>query len=79
MLTEPTIDIGRVRGAITFGKDRFMSGAHCSLSFTEGRATLTDRGSTNGTFLRIHGRVPVSHNDLILLGQQIFRLDLGLA
>jgi pSer/pThr/pTyr-binding forkhead associated (FHA) protein len=77
MLSEATVDIGRVHGAITFSKDRFMSGSHCSMSCTEGRATLTDRGSTNGTFLRVHGTVPVSHNDLILLGQQIFRLDLG--
>jgi pSer/pThr/pTyr-binding forkhead associated (FHA) protein len=79
VLSDETIDIGRVRGSITFNKDRFMSGAHCTLAMTEGRATLTDRGSTNGTFLRVHGTVPISHNDLVLLGQQIFRIDLGLA
>jgi len=78
MLSDSTLDIGRVRGAITFEQDRFMSGAHCTLSFAEERATLTDKGSTNGTFLRVQGNVPLSQNDLVLLGQQIFRVDLGL-
>jgi hypothetical protein len=35
---------------------------------------LTDVGSSNGTFLRVRGETTVQNGDLLLLGQQLFRL-----
>ncbi len=77
-LQDQSIDIGRTRGMIVFSEDRFMSGGHCTINFFQDRVTLGDLGSTNGTFLRVQGTVPLSQGDLILLGQKIFRIDLGL-
>ena len=77
LLQEPKVELGRVRGQITFDQDRFMSGKHCALEFAQDRATLTDNTSTNGTFLRVQGTIPLAQGDLILLGQHIFRIDLG--
>ena len=77
LLQEPQAELGRVHGQITFTKDRFMSGRHCLIHFMPNHVTLTDLESTNGTFIRIQGSVPLVQGDLVLLGQQIFRVDLG--
>ena len=77
-LQDPSVQIGRTKGQIIFAEDRFMSGQHCAIALYQDRVTLTDQNSTNGTFLRIQGTVNLTQGDLILLGQKIFRIDLGL-
>ena len=66
--------LGRVKGDIVFDQDRFMSSRHCSLTLSQGQVTLTDQGSTNGTFVRIRQSIIVQDEDLILLGQKIFKV-----
>ena len=66
--------LGRVRGEIIFAQDRFMSSSHCALKRHGNHVTLYDQGSTNGTFIRIRGEVVLQNQDLILLGQKIFRI-----
>lgn len=66
--------LGRVKGEIIFDQDRFMSGQHCTLSCENDQVWLIDKGSTNGSFIRIREQVTLENEDLILLGQKIFRI-----
>jgi len=68
--------LGRERGEITFPDDGFVSGAHCKVVTRDGRFFLQDTGSTNGTYLRVKAEAILSQGDLVLLGQQLFRVDL---
>ncbi|MSP73285.1 MAG: FHA domain-containing protein [Myxococcales bacterium] len=70
-------NIGRERGEITFPEDGFVSGGHCKLSHRTGRYFLTDVDSTNGTYLRVKAEAILSRHDLILLGQQLFKIEIS--
>ena len=56
-----------------FPEDGYVSGLHCRLA---GRAAalLTDLGSSNGTFVRLHEETEVKSGDVLLMGQQLFRV-----
>ena len=66
--------IGRERGDVIFPEDGYVSGLHCRLHHDGSGVVLTDVGSSNGTFLRVRGETSVTNGDLLLLGQQLFRL-----
>lgn len=66
--------IGRERGDVLFPDDGYVSGMHCQLAFDGARVTLTDLGSSNGTFVRISGEVVLPIGEVILVGKQLFRL-----
>jgi pSer/pThr/pTyr-binding forkhead associated (FHA) protein len=62
--------------------DPYCSGRHAELSFADGKFTLTDIGSTNGTFvngvkLEIDAPREVQGNDEITLGRTVFVLMAG--
>ncbi|UJR81774.1 FHA domain-containing protein [Sandaracinus amylolyticus] len=69
------LHLGRERGDILFPDDGYVSGLHCRLHEEGGRMLITDVGSSNGTFLRITGSVPVPSGSLLLMGQQLFRVE----
>lgn len=71
------IYLGRERGDILFPEDGYVSGLHCQISVTGGKITLVDVGSSNGTYVRARGPRTVRHGDFLLLGQQLFRIQLG--
>ncbi len=71
---EHGIHIGRERGDILFPEDGYVSGLHCRLSWENGRAFLTDLGSSNGTFSRLYKERELLNNDVLLMGQQLFRI-----
>lgn len=75
-LRKPEVIIGRERGDIVFPEDGFVSGSHCNVSMRSGRYFLVDLGSSNGTYLRIKGEGLLGGGDLILLGQQLFKIEL---
>lgn len=75
LLSEQT-SIGRERGDINFPHDGYVSGLHAKLSLRGGRVYLQDLGSSNGTFLRVHGERRLTNETFLLLGQQLFRLTL---
>ena len=79
LLAEPEIRLGRDRGELCFPEDGFVSGVHCKLAHRRGRSYLADTGSTNGTYLRISGDGVLGHGDLLLLGQQLFKIELSVA
>lgn len=69
--------LGRERGDINFPDDGYVSGLHARVSLRDGRVFLADLGSSNGTFIKVNGERAVGHESFVLLGQQLFRLNLG--
>jgi pSer/pThr/pTyr-binding forkhead associated (FHA) protein len=69
------LHLGRERGDLIFPEDGYVSGLHARIHSDKGRVYLTDVGSSNGTFLRVHGKQPVRSGDLLLMGQQLFRAE----
>jgi pSer/pThr/pTyr-binding forkhead associated (FHA) protein len=66
--------LGRERGDIIFPDDGYVSGLHCRIHGDAQHVYLTDVGSSNGTFVRLHGQSPVPPGSLLLMGQQLFRV-----
>jgi pSer/pThr/pTyr-binding forkhead associated (FHA) protein len=75
-IPESGVHLGRERGDILFPEDGYVSGLHCRLSWDGQRLFLTDLGSSNGTFLRISGEFEVRSGDVLLMGQQLFRVSI---
>jgi pSer/pThr/pTyr-binding forkhead associated (FHA) protein len=69
------IHIGRERGDILFPEDGYVSGLHCRITAEAGHVYLTDLGSSNGTFGRIGNEREVRPRDVLLMGQQLFRVS----
>jgi pSer/pThr/pTyr-binding forkhead associated (FHA) protein len=69
------IHLGRERGDVIFPEDGYVSGLHCRIHYDGANCVLTDVGSSNGTFLRVKGSRSVVSGDLLLMGQQLFRLQ----
>ncbi|MEB2311540.1 MAG: FHA domain-containing protein [Sorangiineae bacterium] len=77
-LSEKETVIGRESGNIVFTTDPFMSRRHASISQEgEGKYTLRDLGSSNGTYLAIRAEVEIEPGDHLRIGQHLFRLDLA--
>lgn len=79
-LHEGATAIGRSEGQITLPNDTQVSRRHCTISISGGQATVTDDGSTNGTFL--NGQrcqpgmaQPLWAGDTLRLGQGEYRLE----
>ena len=75
---EAGVHLGRERGDILFPEDGYVSGLHCRIRSEGGRVTLTDLGSSNGTFVRITSERELKSGDEILMGQQLFRITIPL-
>ena len=67
--------VGRGTGDVSFPGDGYVSSRHATIVVGEGQLSVKDMGSANGTFVRISGQAPVSSGDLLLVGDQILRID----
>jgi pSer/pThr/pTyr-binding forkhead associated (FHA) protein len=67
--------VGRGSGEVSFPQDGYVSSRHCLLTVADGRIAVKDLGSANGTFAKISGTVPLATGDLLLVGEQILRVD----
>jgi pSer/pThr/pTyr-binding forkhead associated (FHA) protein len=76
-LTRPEVVIGRESGDVVFSDDEFMSRRHVQIAFRNGRGHLEDLGSSNGTFLRLRGPHGLSSGDLIRMGDELLRFEIG--
>jgi pSer/pThr/pTyr-binding forkhead associated (FHA) protein len=75
-IPERGVHCGRERGDILFSEDGYVSGLHCRVAKAQdGKVYLTDVGSSNGTFVRIRGERVLQSGDILLMGQQLFRID----
>ncbi|MCE9580548.1 MAG: FHA domain-containing protein [Deltaproteobacteria bacterium] len=71
-----SVTMGRERGEINFPDDGYVSGLHAKITTRDGRVYLSDLGSSNGTFLKVPGQKELRDESFVLLGQQLFRLNL---
>lgn len=67
---------GRERGNILFPEDGYVSGMHLKLHTKNNKFYLTDMGSSNGTFLKVGEEMRIGDGAFLLMGQQLFRVDL---
>ena len=74
-LEEEEVTIGRETGDIVFKDDGFVSGTHAQVAMSEGKPVLRDLNSSNGTFIRIRGDHRIEDGERVLMGQQLFRLE----
>jgi len=72
-----SVTLGRERGEINFPDDGYVSGLHARVTLRDGRVYLQDLGSSNGTFIKVNGERTIGHESFVLLGQQLFRLNLA--
>jgi pSer/pThr/pTyr-binding forkhead associated (FHA) protein len=70
--------LGRESGDIVFTEDPFLSRRHAAIRYDRDKKkfSLSDLGSSNGTFLQIREEVRLKDGDHFRIGQQLFRLDL---
>ncbi len=76
-IPETGVHLGRERGDVLFPEDGYVSGLHCRLTWENGRLLLTDLGSSNGSFLRLRDETEIKSGDVLLMGQQLFRVAMG--
>ncbi len=69
--------VGRENGDITFPLDGYVSSSHCRIVGDDTGVFLEDRGSSNGTYVRLRPGSLVPYGALILAGQQLLRVDRG--
>jgi pSer/pThr/pTyr-binding forkhead associated (FHA) protein/RNA polymerase subunit RPABC4/transcription elongation factor Spt4 len=70
------VSIGREGNDINFPDDPFISGRHAELRIAGGVLSVTDLGSRNGTFVRVHAERVLKHGDYVFLGQQLLRVEI---
>jgi pSer/pThr/pTyr-binding forkhead associated (FHA) protein len=76
-IPETGLHLGRERGDVLFPEDGYVSGLHCRLSFANGKIYLTDLGSSNGSFVRLMKDTAISSGEILLMGQQLFRITVN--
>jgi len=72
---EESIVLGRERGDILFPEDGYVSATHARIALRENRVYLQDLGSSNGTFVRLEEEREIPPGSLLLMGQQLFRVQ----
>jgi pSer/pThr/pTyr-binding forkhead associated (FHA) protein len=75
-LPETGVQLGRERGDVLFPEDGYVSGLHGRLTYEDGRVYLTDLGSSNGSFIRLGEEAELHSGDVLLMGQQLFRITM---
>jgi pSer/pThr/pTyr-binding forkhead associated (FHA) protein len=62
-------------GDVSFPHDGYVSSKHATIVVADGSLAVKDLGSANGTFVRVNGQAAVTAGDLLLVGEQILRID----
>jgi pSer/pThr/pTyr-binding forkhead associated (FHA) protein len=69
-------DLGRFEGNITLPDDPYLSPRHARIQKRGDRHYLRDLGSVNGIYYRIREPVDLAHGDVVLVGQQVLRVEI---
>lgn len=72
-----SLQLGREGGDLNFPADIYMSGAHCRIEENNGKFTLTDLNSRNGTYVRIKTERELGHGDYLFVGRKLLRVELN--
>jgi pSer/pThr/pTyr-binding forkhead associated (FHA) protein len=75
-IPESGVHLGRERGDVLFPEDGYVSGLHCRIAPVNGQLFVTDLGSSNGSFIRLIAETEVVNGDVLLMGQQLFRVNM---
>ena len=67
--------VGR-NGQVEFPDDEYVSPKHANFFYRNDKLVVRDEGSLNGVYLRIRDTVSLSPGDHLMLGGQVFRVDL---
>jgi pSer/pThr/pTyr-binding forkhead associated (FHA) protein len=70
------LQIGREGGDLNFPGDLYMSASHCKLEDTQGKLTLTDLNSRNGTYVRLKAEKELAHGDYLFIGRKLLRVEI---
>ena len=70
------LTVGRNHCDITFPTDGFVSERHAQLTQEGDHLTLEDLGSRNGTYVRARTATRLLHGDLLVMGDQVLRVEL---
>lgn len=76
-LTRTDIVIGREQGDIVFSDDEFMSRRHARVRMRSGRTEIEDVGSSNGTYLRLRTSHVLAPGEMIRMGDELLRFEIG--
>ena len=76
-LARPEVTLGREQADIVFADDEFLSRRHARVSLQAGRPILADLDSSNGTYVRLRSPQVLVPGDMIRLGDQLLRFELG--
>lgn len=71
------LQIGREGGDLNVPGDLYMSGSHCRIEEQDGRFTLADLSSRNGTYLRLKTERELGHGDYLFIGRKLLRVELN--
>ncbi|MEB2324377.1 MAG: FHA domain-containing protein [Sorangiineae bacterium] len=72
------LNIGREDGDLNFPSDVYMSSKHCTIEERDGRFTLTDHDSRNGTYVRVKAERELANGDFVFIGRQLLRVEYNL-
>lgn len=70
------LTIGRVHCDVNFANDGFVSERHAQLTNVGTHVVLEDLKSRNGTYVRVQQPMKLLHGDLMLVGDQVLRIEL---
>ncbi len=76
LLKGDEVRIGREVGDIIIHNDGFVSASHCALGASGARVMLRDLGSSNGTYVRLRDPQELKHDDFVLIGNQMLRVEI---
>ena len=76
-LSRSEIALGREQADLVFADDEFLSRRHAQVTIVNGKPVLKDLGSSNGTYLRLRAPQVLVPGDMIRLGDQLLRFELG--
>jgi hypothetical protein len=76
-LARSEITLGREQGDLVFADDEFLSRRHAKLTVVKEKPVLQDLGSSNGTYLRLRAPQVLVPGDMIRMGDQLLRFELG--
>lgn len=66
--------VGR-SGQLVFPDDPFVSPVHANLFYRDEKLIVRDEDSLNGVYLRVRGATSVEFGQLVLAGEQMFRVE----
>lgn len=76
-LSKPEVIVGREHGDLVFTDDEFMSRRHAQLAILQNKPVIHDLGSSNGTYVRLRAPHVLAPGDMVRLGDQLLRFELG--